>query len=99
MAFTALMVTLLFAALGLATALLVAVHDAVEAWLERRSLRTLQGRGGGGLSVPQSAPRKAGRRGRPAPLPVMANQTPATEHSSRPTWLENAQRDIAHRRQ
>lgn len=98
MAITALSITLLFAGLGLVTALLVAVHDHIEGWLERRSLRVARGSGEGGLPLPQAAPRRAGRRARPASLPVTAKSVPAAlEQAARPAWLENAQRDIAHR--
>ncbi len=97
MMITALSITLLFAGLGLLTALLVAVHDALEAWLERRSLRSIHNAGGGGIPLTSSSPRPAGRRSRPAPLPVMSKQVPVTDPVARPAWLENAQRDIARR--
>ena len=98
MAITALSITLFFAGLGLVTALLVAVHDYIECWLERRSLRVMHGGGQGGVALHRVAPRRAGRRARPAPLPVIAKQAQApSDQASRPAWLENAQRDIAHR--
>lgn len=97
MVITALSITLFFAGLGLVTALLVAVHDAVEAWFERRSHRPARDGGEGGVPFAQPTPRRVGRRPRPALLPVLAKQAPVTENGSRPAWLENAQRDIAHR--
>lgn len=97
MVITAFSITFFFAGLGLATALLVAVHDAVEAWFDRRSLRSVRGGGEGGVPLPQPTPRRVGRRPRPAPLPVLAKQAPLAESGSLPAWLENAQRDIAHR--
>ena len=103
MAITALSITLFFAGLGLVTALLVAVHDLIEGWFERRSLRVVRGNGQGGLPLPQAVPGRGGRRARPAPLPVVAKQAQAPleqmplEQTLRPAWLENAQRDIAHR--
>lgn len=98
MAITALSITLFFAGLGLITALLVAVHDLIEDWFERRSLRMVRGGGQGGLPLPQVAPGRGGRRARPASLPVVAKQAQAPlEQAPRPAWLENAQRDIAHR--
>ena len=98
MAITALSITLFFAGLGLVTALLVAVHDLIEGWFERRSLRVVRGGGQGGLPVPEAAPGRGGRRARPAPLPVVAKQAQVPlEQGPRPAWLENAQRDIAHR--
>ena len=98
MAITALSITLFFAGLGLVTALLVAVHDLIEGWFERRSLRVVRGNGQGGLPLPQAVPGRGGRRARPAPLPVVAKQAQAPlEQGPRPAWLENAQRDIAHR--
>lgn len=101
MVITALSITLFFAALGLMAALLVAVHDGVEAWLQRRSLRvgvrTMPGGGDGGYPLAQPTPRRVGRRPRPAPLPVIAKQAPAPEPGGMPAWYENAQRDIAQR--
>lgn len=97
MMITALSITLLFAGLGLLTALFVAVHDAVEAWLERRSLRSIHNGGGGGMPLASTSPHRSGARPRPAPLPVISKQVPVADPVSRPAWLENAQRDIAHR--
>lgn len=96
MAITALSITLFFAGLGLITALLVAVHDLLEAWLERRSLRVMRGGGQGGISLVRAVPGRAGRRSRGAPLPIVAKQV-QLQGTPRPAWLENAQRDIAHR--
>lgn len=102
MATTALTIALLFAGLGLATALLVAVHDAVEAWSQRRAAGAAHGvaqdgGGEGGLPLPSYLPRRVGRRSRPATLQVLSKQITLTEQNPRPAWFENAQRDIAHR--
>ncbi|MFA5550823.1 MAG: hypothetical protein WDA03_04325 [Trueperaceae bacterium] len=97
MLITALQVTLFFASLGLAVALLTALHDFVEAKLQQRSNSAL--RGAGGLPAPGAAPRRAARRMVPAPLTVVTKpQAPegqVTDQGSRPVWLENAQRDVA----
>lgn len=97
MVITAFGVTLLFVALGLATALLAAIHDAIEAWLQRKQFRSIGG-GEGGLPLAQRAPRR--RRTVPSPVLTASAPTkaaPTAEPSSRPAWYENAQRDIARR--
>lgn len=105
MAASALYLALIFVGLGLATSLLVAVHDAIAAHLERRAARSLVDGGGGGVPLPLPAPRQAPRL-RPSPRLVLVGEggvaerspeRPAERGTERPAWLEAARRDVAHR--
>lgn len=99
MATTALTITLLFVGLGVAASVLVAVHDGVEAWLQRRALRPLREGGEGSFPQPQAAYRRPARRPRPASREVLLKSPPGVpvEGKGAPAWLRNAQRDVVHR--
>lgn|SRR5690554_1314998 len=99
MAATGLSIMIVFAALGLATALLAAMHDAIEAWLERRSYRSLLATpdgGDGGLPLPAPAARRRRRRLQPSPALTTSKPLAVLEPVERPAWYENAKRDLAH---
>jgi hypothetical protein len=101
MVITALGVTLLFVSLGLATALLAAIHDAIEAMVHRRQMRPGAHLGGaeGGVPLAASTPRRAARRGRRVPSAALTAGVPAkstytVEPSPTPAWVEIARRDL-----
>lgn len=95
MAASALYIALFFVGLGLATSLLVAVHDLIAARLEGRAFRRLPGgeEGGVPLPLPQRAPLRL-----PRPRPALAQGAAPLERApERPAWFEAASRDMAHR--
>lgn len=101
MAIPALTITFLFVGLGLTASALVALHDGVDAWLQRRSLRPLRDGGGGVLPQPQGAYRRPTRRPRPASRELLFKRpglggAPIDEPDA-PAWLQNARRDVGHR--
>ncbi len=95
--YSALYIALFFTGLGLATSLLVAVHDHIEALLERRSLRSLPGGGEGGIPLPLPATAPRAPRRLPLPRPALAQASPLDRANERPMWLDVASRDVAHR--
>ena len=98
---TALGVTLLFVSLGLATALLAAVHDAIEALVQRRRARAAAVVYASETTAPKvgPAPRRSSRRNLPVVVSASAPAKSAyvVEPTPVPAWLDMAHRDMARR--
>lgn len=100
MVITALGVTLLFVALGLATALLAAVHDAIAALVQRRQARAAA------VVYPVQSPApgagagagRIARRSRPpvGQVPAPAKVTYVVEPTPAPAWLNIARNNMAY---
>ena len=101
MVITALGVTLLFVSLGLATALLAAVHDAIEALVQRRRARAAAVVYASETTTPKvgPAPRRSSRRNLPVVVSASAPVKSAyvVEPTPAPAWLDMANRNIARR--
>lgn len=104
MAASILYLVMIFGAVSVVALLLVAIHDAIAAYFNRRVGRSSRVVGEGRPPLLPPRTRIVASRARRAPQPLVlreAAEARTDRHSERaderPAWLDAAQRDVAHR--